>query len=206
MPMGTGGKPDQVAAPLPGTRSPIDVDTCRVGEYAGAVKAVARWGRTMAVRAKDLQAIARQSHFRLPRGTAAGLSGAGGRVPCPLRPARRAGGAAAGAALSPRRRRSPRSKENPWGPGRCGSASGAPHGPLAGRTLAVKDNIAVAGAPMRNGPVLLDSYVPTRTPGWSSGCWTPVPSSWARRSARAVLLRGSHSHTAGWSRGARCRR
>jgi amidase len=37
---------------------------------------------------------------------------------------------------------------------------GAPHGPLAGRTLAVKDNIAVGGAPMRNGTVLLDGYVP----------------------------------------------
>jgi Asp-tRNA(Asn)/Glu-tRNA(Gln) amidotransferase A subunit family amidase len=37
---------------------------------------------------------------------------------------------------------------------------GRPHGPLAGRTLAVKDNIAVAEVSMRSGPVLLDGYVP----------------------------------------------
>ena len=39
--------------------------------------------------------------------------------------------------------------------------------------------------------------------GARSECWTPVPSSWARRPAEPVLLRGSHSHTAGWSTGAR---
>jgi amidase len=37
---------------------------------------------------------------------------------------------------------------------------GRPDGPLAGRTIAIKDNIAVAGVPMRNGTVLLDGYTP----------------------------------------------
>src|SRR5215212_4749692 len=37
---------------------------------------------------------------------------------------------------------------------------GAGGGPLAGRTLAIKDNVAVAGVPMRNGTALLDGYVP----------------------------------------------
>lgn len=33
-------------------------------------------------------------------------------------------------------------------------------GPLAGRTVAIKDNIAVAGLPMMNGSALLDTFVP----------------------------------------------
>jgi len=37
---------------------------------------------------------------------------------------------------------------------------GAASGPLAGRTIAVKDNVAVAGVPMSNGTALLDGYVP----------------------------------------------
>jgi amidase len=37
---------------------------------------------------------------------------------------------------------------------------GADDGPLAGRTVAIKDNVAVAGVPMRNGTALLDGYVP----------------------------------------------
>lgn len=35
-------------------------------------------------------------------------------------------------------------------------------GPLAGRTVGVKDNIAVAGVPMMNGSALVDGYVPDR--------------------------------------------
>src|ERR671914_418542 len=53
----------------------------------------------------------------------------------------------------------PRPQENPawaWGV-RMGGAEG---GPLAGRTVAIKDNVAVAGVPMRNGTALLDGYVP----------------------------------------------
>src|SRR5919112_6883798 len=49
---------------------------------------------------------------------------------------------------------------------------GAGGGPLAGRTVAIKDNVAVAGVPMRNGTGLLDAMCPTRTPPWSSGAWT----------------------------------
>ena len=37
---------------------------------------------------------------------------------------------------------------------------GADGGPLAGRTVAIKDNVAVAGVPMHNGTALLDGYVP----------------------------------------------
>jgi amidase len=37
---------------------------------------------------------------------------------------------------------------------------GAEDGPLAGRTVAIKDNVAVAGVPMRNGTDLLEGYVP----------------------------------------------
>ena len=37
---------------------------------------------------------------------------------------------------------------------------GAPVGPLAGKTLAVKDNVMVAGVPMSNGTAILDGYVP----------------------------------------------
>ncbi|MDT0619603.1 amidase [Salinisphaera sp. P385] len=37
---------------------------------------------------------------------------------------------------------------------------GAESGPLAGRTLAVKDNVCVAGVPMMNGTRVLEGYVP----------------------------------------------
>ena len=37
---------------------------------------------------------------------------------------------------------------------------GAAEGPLAGRTVAVKDNVAVAGVPMMNGSHTLEGYVP----------------------------------------------
>ena len=37
---------------------------------------------------------------------------------------------------------------------------GAPSGPLAGKTVAVKDNVCVAGVPMMNGTRVLEGYVP----------------------------------------------
>lgn len=37
---------------------------------------------------------------------------------------------------------------------------GADSGPLAGRTLAVKDNVCVAGVPMMNGTQVLEGYIP----------------------------------------------
>lgn len=50
----------------------------------------------------------------------------------------------------------------------CGNAwywkakvQGAPTGKLAGKTLAIKDNINVAGVPMMNGSATLESFVPT---------------------------------------------
>src|SRR5579875_601459 len=55
----------------------------------------------------------------------------------------------------------PATRDNPlnawyW---RC-SSRGAREGPLAGKKIAVKDNIAVAGVPMMNGSQTLDGYVP----------------------------------------------
>src|SRR5919201_3401638 len=37
---------------------------------------------------------------------------------------------------------------------------GAPSGPLAGKTVAIKDNVCVAGVPMMNGTRVLEGYVP----------------------------------------------
>ena len=71
---------------------------------------------------------------------------------------------AAQAPVAPQREWSwPAAGENPWGAWyvRC-RVEGAPEGPLAGRTVAVKDNTAVAGVPMANGSRLVDGYVPAR--------------------------------------------
>ena len=55
----------------------------------------------------------------------------------------------------------PAAEENPLGAWAWRvRIEGAPSGPLQGRTIAIKDNVAVAGLPMRNGTVLLDGYVP----------------------------------------------
>jgi len=55
----------------------------------------------------------------------------------------------------------PRPEENPLGAWAWRvRIQGAATGPLAGRTIAIKDNVAVAGVPMNNGTVLLDGYVP----------------------------------------------
>ena len=40
------------------------------------------------------------------------------------------------------------------------SIKGAPSGPLAGKKIAIKDNICVAGVPMMNGTSVLEGYVP----------------------------------------------
>lgn len=55
----------------------------------------------------------------------------------------------------------PTAEENPlnawyW---RC-EIKGAPTGPLAGKTFAIKDNVCVAGIPMMNGTRLLEGFVP----------------------------------------------
>ncbi len=55
----------------------------------------------------------------------------------------------------------PRAEENPLGAWAWRvRIEGAAAGPLAGRTIAIKDNVAVAGVPMHNGTALLDGYVP----------------------------------------------
>lgn len=55
----------------------------------------------------------------------------------------------------------PSADENPLGAWahRC-EIRGATDGPLAGKTIAIKDNVAVAGIPMMNGSSMLDGYVP----------------------------------------------
>ncbi len=40
--------------------------------------------------------------------------------------------------------------------------AGAPEGPLAGKTVAIKDNVCVAGLPMMNGTAVLEGYVPNQ--------------------------------------------
>ena len=44
--------------------------------------------------------------------------------------------------------------------------AGAADGILAGKTVAIKDNICVAGVPMANGSRVLEGYVPESTPPW----------------------------------------
>lgn len=55
----------------------------------------------------------------------------------------------------------PSREENPYGAWywRC-SIDGAPDGPLAGKTVAIKDSVCVAGVPMMNGSSLLEGFVP----------------------------------------------
>lgn len=55
----------------------------------------------------------------------------------------------------------PAAEENPLGAWahRC-HITARTDGPLAGKTVAIKDNVAVAGIPMMNGSVMLDGHVP----------------------------------------------
>jgi amidase len=55
----------------------------------------------------------------------------------------------------------PDPSDNPWNAWywRC-EIRGAADGPLAGRRVAVKDNVCVAGVPMMNGSATLEGYVP----------------------------------------------
>jgi amidase len=55
----------------------------------------------------------------------------------------------------------PTKEQNPYGAWawKC-SIKGAAGGPLSGRKIALKDNICVAGIPMRNGSKVLEGYVP----------------------------------------------
>jgi amidase len=57
--------------------------------------------------------------------------------------------------------RVPGAEENRYGAWQCKSdIRGAAHGPLAGKRVAIKDNISVAGLPMLNGSFTLDGYLP----------------------------------------------
>ena len=55
----------------------------------------------------------------------------------------------------------PEAKDNPWGAWsvRC-DIRGAAEGPLAGKTVAIKDNVQIAGVRMMNGASLLEGYAP----------------------------------------------
>jgi amidase len=112
-------------------------------------------------RPEDLETIARQFHFTIPaehmpvyeallEGFIAPydrLDQLGGPAPAPRHP--RDGGAA------------PAPADNPLGAWAWRvRIEGAAGGPLAGKTIAIKDNVAVAGVPMRNGTVLLDGFTP----------------------------------------------
>ena len=55
----------------------------------------------------------------------------------------------------------PQPEDNPLGAWYWRSEiKGAPDGPLAGKTLALKDNVCVAGIPMMNGTSVLEGYIP----------------------------------------------
>lgn len=55
----------------------------------------------------------------------------------------------------------PAAEENPYNAWYYkASVKGAAHGKLAGKTVALKDNIMLAGIPMMNGAAILDGYVP----------------------------------------------
>ncbi|MEM8729002.1 MAG: amidase [Pseudomonadota bacterium] len=55
----------------------------------------------------------------------------------------------------------PGPEENPMNAWSCISEiQGAAEGPLAGKTVALKDNVMVAGMPMYNGSTTLDGYIP----------------------------------------------
>lgn len=57
--------------------------------------------------------------------------------------------------------RRPSASENPLGAWAVKTeVKGAPYGPLAGKTIVLKDNICLAGVPMMNGSSTLEGYVP----------------------------------------------
>ncbi|MEM6488125.1 MAG: amidase [Pseudomonadota bacterium] len=57
--------------------------------------------------------------------------------------------------------RRPDPADNPYGAWAArGLIRGAKRGPLSGKTVAIKDNVAVAGWPMQNGASILEGYVP----------------------------------------------
>ncbi len=62
----------------------------------------------------------------------------------------------------PRESARPPASENPLGAWYVtASIKGAPTGPLAGKRIAVKDNVCVAGLPMMNGSKVMEGFVPS---------------------------------------------
>ena len=62
----------------------------------------------------------------------------------------------------PRNSTRPRASENPLNAWYVtASIKGAPAGPLAGKKIAIKDNVCVAGLPMMNGSKVLEGFVPS---------------------------------------------
>src|SRR5580700_6340756 len=60
------------------------------------------------------------------------------------------------------------------------TVQGAPAGKLAGKTVALKENIMLAGVPMMNGSATLEGYIPTSTRRWSSVFSTPGHDRWTK--------------------------
>src|SRR6266508_3278793 len=159
-------RPDPRGRRLPGPQParPHLIDSVGRTGYAGVQDRRPEAGSAMAIRrpeADDLRRIARDFHFTIPdermpvfQALVEGLLGPYDRLDEleePLQAPRhpRDGG-------SP-----PRPEENPFGAWAWRvHIAGAAAGPLAGRTIAIKDNVAVAGVPMHNGTALLDGYVP----------------------------------------------
>ncbi|GAB0062796.1 hypothetical protein IBA8401_38260 [Pseudomonas syringae] len=82
----------------------------------------------------------------------------------------------------------PAAAENPYGAWYVKThITGAASGPLAGRTVVIKDNVSVAGVPMANGSLSLDGYVPSEDATWSSVCWPPERRSLASRCAKTCV-------------------
>ena len=62
----------------------------------------------------------------------------------------------------PRNSTRPPASENPLNAWYVTSSiKGAPTGPLAGKRIAIKDNVCVAGLPMMNGSKVLEGFVPS---------------------------------------------
>ena len=72
---------------------------------------------------------------------------------------------------------------------------GAPRGPLHGRTVALKDNVCLAGVPMMNGASTLKGYTRTSTRPSSPACSTRGRPSPARRTASTSASRGGATPT-----------
>ena len=92
--------------------------------------------------------------------------------------------------------RAPTAEENPYGAWAWRvDIAGAPDGPLAGRTVAIKDNVAVAGVPMTNGSAVMGPFIP----GYDATVVTRILDAGGRitgKSACEDMCLSAASHTA----------